>query len=133
MTILLTTPYLDEAERCGRVALMSAGRILTIDSPEHLRRAETRGMVELLAEPPRRAAEILRGLEEVREVETFGQRLHVSLRDVSTAGASAAAERLAAALREANVSVEVARPILPSLEDVFIDRIQEAEAGSTAR
>jgi ABC-2 type transport system ATP-binding protein len=133
MTILLTTPYLDEAERCGCVALMSAGRILTIDEPERLRRTETRGMVELLAEPRRRAAEILRGREDVREVETFGQRLHVSLRDASAAEAAAAAERLAVALREVNVSVEVARALLPSLEDVFIDRIREAEVGSTAR
>ena len=133
MTLLLTTPYLDEAERCSRVALMSAGKILTIDEPERLRRAETRGMVELLAEPRRRAAEILRGRADVREVETFGQRLHVSLRDVRAGEAAAAAERLAAALREAHVSVEVARALLPSLEDVFIDRIREAEAGSTAR
>jgi ABC-2 type transport system ATP-binding protein len=133
MTILLTTPYLDEAERCSRVALMSAGRILTIDAPERLRRAETRGMVELLAEPRRLAAEILRAREDVREVETFGQRLHVSLCDVPAAEASAAAERLAAALREAHVNVEVARVLLPSLEDVFIDRIREVEASSTAR
>jgi len=130
MTLLLTTPYLDEAERCSRIALMSGGRILTVDEPENLRRAEQRGMVELLAEPRRRAAEILRARDDVREVETFGQRLHVSLRDTPAEQASAAAERLAAALREANVSVELARALRPSLEDVFIDRVRESEKAS---
>jgi hypothetical protein len=52
---------------------------------------------------------------------------------VPTAGASVAAERLATALREANVNVGVARALLPSLEDVFIDYIREAESRSTAR
>jgi len=131
MTILLTTPYLDEAERCSRVALMSAGRILTIDEPERLRRSEPLAMVELLAEPRRRALELLRARRDVREVETFGERMHVSLRDVPAAEAGVAAERLAAALRESDVTVQTARALLPSLEDVFIDRIREASRSET--
>jgi len=131
MTILLTTPYLDEAERCSRVALMNAGRILTVDEPERLRRAEPHAMVELLAEPRRTAAERLRAREDVREVETFGERLHVSLRDVPAQAAAPAAERLAADLREAGLEVRVARALLPSLEDVFIDRIREATRSET--
>ncbi len=133
MTVVVTTPYLDEAERCSRVALMNAGRILTIDEPDRLRRSEPRAMVELLAEPRRRAAEILRGRDDVREVETFGERLHVKLREVPAAGAAGAAETLASALRGERLRVQVARALLPSLEDVFIDRIREAEAASTAR
>jgi ABC-2 type transport system ATP-binding protein len=130
MTLLLTTPYLDEAERCSRIALMSGGRILTVDEPENLRRAEKSGMVELLAEPRRRAAEVLRARDDVREVETFGQRLHVSLRDTPPEQAAAAAEKLAAALRAANLDVQAARALRPSLEDVFIDRVRESEKAS---
>lgn len=132
MTILLTTPYLDEAERCSRVALMSGGRILTVDEPDRLRRSDPRAMVELLVEPRRRAAELLRRRGDVREVETFGERLHVSLRDVPASEAALAAEGLAAALREAGVTVRLARALLPSLEDVFIDRIREAESAAAS-
>jgi ABC-2 type transport system ATP-binding protein len=51
LTILLTTPYLDEAERCARVALMDRGRILTSDAPERLRAAWDGAMIEVLATP----------------------------------------------------------------------------------
>jgi hypothetical protein len=98
-----------------------------------LRRSEAGAMVELLAEPRRRAAEILRGRDDVREVETFGERLHVSLRVAPAGEASTAAERLSAALREAGVEIRLARALLPSLEDVFIDRVREAESGSDTR
>jgi drug efflux transport system ATP-binding protein len=59
LTLLLTTPYLDEAERCQRVALMDHGRILTVNTPDALR-AEARGVIiELIAHPKRRAVELL--------------------------------------------------------------------------
>jgi ABC-2 type transport system ATP-binding protein len=130
MTLLLTTPYLDEAERCSRIALMNAGRILTVDEPDDLRRADRRGMVELLVEPRRRAAELLRARNDVREVETFGQRLHVSLHEISVERAGEAAESLASALRNAGYDVQLARALKPSLEDVFIDRVRESEKAS---
>ena len=58
LTLLLTTPYLDEAERCQRVALVDHGRLLNVDAPDALR-AEAKGVIlEILAEPKRRAAEI---------------------------------------------------------------------------
>ena len=59
LTLLLTTPYLDEAERCQRVALVDHGRLLNVSAPDVLR-AEAKGVIlEILAEPKRRAAEIL--------------------------------------------------------------------------
>jgi len=128
MTILFTTPYLDEAERASRVALMSGGTILTLDEPDRLRRAERRAMVELLAEPRRRAAAILRERDDVDEVEMFGERLHVLLRDTPANEAAAAAERLATELAGAGLTVHLARGMIPSLEDVFIDRVRDAEA-----
>ena len=57
LTLLLTTPYLDEAERCARVALIDQGRVLTVDSPDALRAAEKGVMVEVVAEPRRAAVE----------------------------------------------------------------------------
>ncbi len=127
LTLLLTTPYLDEAERCQRVALMDHGRILSLSTPDALR-AEARGtIVEILAEPKRRAAEILARRSDVVDVEAFGERLHATLAS-STGGepeAAAAAPRRRAG-RGGDHGPAV-RPVAPSLEDIFIARIRAAE------
>jgi ABC-2 type transport system ATP-binding protein len=132
LTLLLTTPYLDEAERCTRVALIDEGRILTVDSPDALREAEKGVMVEVLAEPRREALTVLRAAPGVAEVEVFGERLHASLPGAPPAGAEAAADALAARLNEAGLVVHSSRPTTPSLEDVFIGRIRAREAAAPA-
>jgi ABC-2 type transport system ATP-binding protein len=128
LTILLTTPYLDEAERCTRVALVDHGRMLTVDAPGSLREGEAGVLVEVVAEPRRRAVEVLRTVAGVAEVEVFGERLHATLPGAERGGAMRAAEGLAQALRAAGVEVHSARPTTPSLEDVFISRIRAREA-----
>jgi ABC-2 type transport system ATP-binding protein len=135
LTILLTTPYLDEAERCQRVALMDHGRLLTTSTPDELRTAgqpPRQALVEIIATPKQRAEELLAGRGDVAEVEAFGERLHVTLRGVEPAGAAAAGRRLAAELAAAGVEVHEARPIAPSLEDVFIAKIRAADTVDTA-
>jgi ABC-2 type transport system ATP-binding protein len=124
LTLLLTTPYLDEAERCTRVALVDHGRVLTVDAPDALRASEEGVMVEVVAEPRREAADALRRAPGVAEVEVFGERLHVRLPGTSRERAHAAAADLAARLAEAGLRVHSARPATPSLEDVFIGRIR---------
>jgi ABC-2 type transport system ATP-binding protein len=124
LTILLTTPYLDEAERCTRVGLIDHGRLLTVDAPDVLRAGEPGVMVEVVAEPRREAVDALRATAGVAEVEIFGERLHATLPGASPEGAFAEAERLATELRSAGLQVQSARPSLPSLEDVFIGRIR---------
>jgi ABC-2 type transport system ATP-binding protein len=128
LTILLTTPYLDEAERCTRVALVDHGRVLTVDSPDTLRAAEPGVMVEVVAEPHREAAALLKQAPGVREVEVFGERLHASLPALAATRAQAEAESLAAQLRDAGITVLSARPTTPSLEDIFIGRIRSRDA-----
>lgn len=124
MTLILTTPYLDEAERCGRVALLHHGRLLALDDPQALRRAAAGRLVELLARPRRRAAELLREAPGVTAVETFGERLHVELE----AADGAAAGRFRERLEREGIEVEAARDVMPSLEDVFIARLREEES-----
>jgi ABC-2 type transport system ATP-binding protein len=124
LTIVLTTPYLDEAERCGRVALLDHGRLLTLDRPSALRESAVSVLCELIARPKPAAAAWLRARPEVQEVETFGERLHVTMRSTSTQ----AVERLREGLRSAGFEVESARAILPSLEDIYIARIRSIRA-----
>jgi ABC-2 type transport system ATP-binding protein len=124
LTILLTTPYLDEAERCTRVALMDEGRLLVTDAPDALRAAAGQ-ILEVVARPHRQAAELLRARGDVQEVVAYGERLHVALPGLPTA---AGAARVEESLRAAGVEVALIRPITPSLEDVFIQRIREEGA-----
>jgi ABC-2 type transport system ATP-binding protein len=128
LTILLTTPYLDEAERCTRVALVDHGRLLTVDAPDALRASQAGVLVEVVAEPRRQAVEVLRALPGVTEVEAFGDRVHATLPGADPAEASALAGELAARLQQAGVEVRSARPTTPSLEDVFIGRVRTREA-----
>jgi ABC-2 type transport system ATP-binding protein len=133
LTILLTTPYLDEAERCQRVALMDHGRLLSVSTPEELRaggQGTRQVMVELIASPRRRAEELLAGRGDVAEVEAFGERLHVTLRDVDPAGAGDASRRLAGELSAAGIEVHEARAVQPSLEDIFIAKIRADETAA---
>jgi ABC-2 type transport system ATP-binding protein len=128
LTLLLTTPYLDEAERCQRVALMDGGRLLTVSTPGALKREAQGSIVEILARPKRQAVERLLQTPGVAEVESFGERLHATLPGVPAAEAGAAASRLAADLRSHGLEVESARPVQPSLEDIFIARIEAVNA-----
>ena len=123
LTIVLTTPYLDEAERCQRVALMDRGRILTVSAPDALRRETADALVELIARPKRQAVEWLRAQSDIADVESFGERLHVTLR--GRGDAEAAGRRLASALVAQGVTVESVRAVPPTLEDVFISRIRD--------
>ncbi|HEX6852152.1 MAG TPA: ABC transporter ATP-binding protein [Candidatus Polarisedimenticolaceae bacterium] len=123
MTILVTTPYLDEAERCSRVALMDRGRFLALDSPESLRRGEPGTMLEFVAHPVRRAKEILQQAPGVAGVLLFGERVHATLPGVSPEGSAGELARLESLLRAAQVEVDSARVVVPSLEDVFVARV----------
>jgi ABC-2 type transport system ATP-binding protein len=126
LTLLLTTPYLDEAERCQRVALLDRGRILSLSTPDALRASAEGVLIELIAEPKRKALQVLRQVPEVTEVEIFGERLHATLTGVPASEAQAASDRLVSYLRAADLVVQHARPTSASLEDIFIARIRAA-------
>jgi ABC-2 type transport system ATP-binding protein len=120
ITIFMATPYLDEAERCSRVALMSQGRILALDEPNALRADFPDDLLELLADPQDAAIAAAGGDPVVLDVQTFGERLHVR---VPRGRADDAMASLASACGRAGVRVASLRKVPASLEDVFIDRV----------
>jgi ABC-2 type transport system ATP-binding protein len=121
VTILMATPYLDEAERCSRVAFLHDGRLLALDTPAALRATLPGSLFEVIAGDGRRAAALLREMPGVAGVEMFGERTHVRVDPRADLMAAALASRL-----EANgVIVENIRPVATSLEDVFIARLSE--------
>ena len=130
LTLLVTTPYLDEAERCQRVALMDRSRILNVSTPDAIRAQADGAMVEILAHPKRQAMDIIRENAEVRDVEAFGERVHITLPKLDGANAAAWTDQMAATLRAQGLEVLSARPIPHSLEDVFIARIQAIDAAA---
>jgi ABC-2 type transport system ATP-binding protein len=129
LTIVMATPYLDEAERCGRVALLNEGRLLALDEPASLQRRFEGTLIEVVAEPYRDAAAVLREIAGATEVQLFGERAHVRC---ATSEVETAIGRLRAAL-EARPEIAVAsiRPIAPSLEDVFIENVNHRRDGGS--
>jgi ABC-2 type transport system ATP-binding protein len=119
ITIVMATPYLDEAERCSRVALLSGGRLLALDTPQALRASLPGVIVEVTARPQRPAIDLLRLVEGVAEVQNFGERIHVRCLE----GGGHAAARVEGELRRHGIEVAGARPVPASLEDVFIARV----------
>ena len=118
ITIVMSTPYLDEAERCTRVALLDEGRLLALDQPDALRRSLPGELFELTA-PDVRAA--LARLERSGfTAQIFGDRLHV--------WALPATPHDAGALRQIASTLEHSqmRAVTPSLEDVYIARLMES-------
>jgi ABC-2 type transport system ATP-binding protein len=120
LTIVMSTPYLDEAERCTRVALLHDGRLLAVDRPEHLQSALAGQLLEVSVNAARPPIEILSSLPGVGDVQPFGDRAHVR---VTGGQAAASVATIQAALERQGLSGVSVRPIAASLEDVFIDLI----------
>ena len=122
LTIVMSTPYLDEAERCGRVALVDQGKVLACGTPDALRHSSTLRVLEVVCSPVRQAAELLEGTPGVADVHSFGDRLHVLLGPET--GAADPAEAVAQRLRGAGIQVHASRPVVAGLEDVFIQLVE---------
>ena len=118
MTVLITTAYLDEAERCNRVGLINRGRLIQCDSPAAVRKSIREACYEVLVPDRRAARQVLLHTEGVDSVEPAGDALHLFLKPGLTSP-----ERLRKLLPEAEF-----RPIAPSLEDVFIALIRKEPA-----
>jgi ABC-2 type transport system ATP-binding protein len=130
VTVLVTTHYLDEAERCHRVALMHAGRLAAIGTTAEVKGVfADRPILEVRGTNP---VEIMRQLDAIPEVEStslFGTAVHAVLRARGTT-----ADDIRARLSGSGVRVQSVTAVAPSLEDVFLDVIDHAgtQAGSRA-
>jgi ABC-2 type transport system ATP-binding protein len=117
ITIVMSTPYLDEAERCSRVALLDRGRLLALDAPDALRAGLAGTLLEVIPPDPRSAHDVLR--RKGYDAQIFGDRLHV-WSSSSRADAAADLTRATATL----IPESQVRVITPSLEDAYIARLQ---------
>lgn len=122
MTVVISTAYLDEAERCDRVAFFDHGRILALDTPRALQGMTGRTIHVVRADRPRLAREVLRTEPGVTSAALFGDAVHIWFRDPASDWPAARAALEAAGVR---VIEEAAQQ--PSLEDVFIELAQRGD------
>jgi len=115
ITIVMTTPYLDEAERSSRVGLMNEGRLMTAAPPAEVKALMKGTVVEIVSNDALGARAVLRGLPAAREVHLFGDRLHIVVDDMEKD-----LPAVEARLGRAGIAVLDRRVVPPSLENVFI-------------
>lgn len=120
ITIFMSTPYLDEAERCHRVAMMNKGEIIAIDSPKNIKASIKKEVIEFVCKPVRAAYNAITN-NSTFDAQLFGDRINVVVdsyeKDINTI------ERL---FNENSVEVSDSRVVTPSLENVFMYLIKEA-------
>jgi len=119
-TILLSTPYMDEAERCGRVGFLQDGRMIACGPPATLKAELGVAVLDLHCEAPRQAERTLRHLAGFESTALFGDRIHLTL-----PRADLDPEAVVARVRAAGVAVDAWQIAPPSLEDVFLAYTRE--------
>jgi ABC-2 type transport system ATP-binding protein len=124
MTVVVSTAYLDEAERCDRVALLHRGRTLALDTPLALQRRFHGEIYRVRTDDPRRAHQLLGSHPVVRNSVLFGDTVHTTMADRSRDWPS-----VRQALQGAGLAVLDEAAAEPALEDVFIELVQAADRG----
>jgi ABC-2 type transport system ATP-binding protein len=117
VSILISTPYMDEASRCHRVGFMKAGRIIAEDTPSNLRARLNNRVLELRGTPLNLLRRVAHKDQDVEDVQAFGDRLHIRVRENK---AQDVLSRLRSEIRSEGGHVDELRVVLPVLEDVFI-------------
>jgi ABC-2 type transport system ATP-binding protein len=125
VTLLVSTPYMDEAERCSRVALMFDGRLMICDRPQRIKELVAGEMLALQTRPLERARRLLGGLPGVLEVQSYGDLLHIFVDS-----AEQRQPEIEARLAEEQLPVLALRRARPRMEEAFISLIRkEREQG----
>ncbi len=126
VTVVVSTAYLDEAERCDRVAMLHEGRTLALDRPPVLQASLTGSMLSLSTDRPREARDLLRGVPGIDSATLFGDAVHALL------PAETGTDIVSRALADRGIELLDSSVVEPSLEDIFIhlvgaeDRVSEA-------
>ncbi|MDE3126841.1 MAG: ABC transporter ATP-binding protein [Gemmatimonadota bacterium] len=127
VTVLVTTAYMDEAERCDHVALLDHGRIVALDTPVALQRTLAGRMVAIRASDARRAVEVLERTPAAHHAALFGDTVHLAMDSRERDWPA-----VRSALDAAGIAVLDVADLDPSLEDVFIQRVSETAADTGA-
>lgn len=117
VSVLISTPYMDEASRCHRVGFMKDGKIIAEDTPSNLRSRLSNRILELRGKPLHILRHTAHTDQDVEDVQAFGDRLHIR---VGVDKAQAVLRRLPSEIRSVGGEIDELRLVPPVLEDVFI-------------
>jgi len=118
VAILTSTAYLDEAERCHRVALMHQGKLLFCDTPVNLKSKMGKGVLSIPAPEPRRVRDELKDAQGISSLMLTGDGVHVVVDD-----AARRIPEFEARLRRAGIPFDAILKVEPSIEDLFVDAV----------
>ena len=125
ITIMMTTPYLDEAERCNRVGMMNKGKLMVVDTPKKIKSLMEGTIIEIVCTPIRQAFYVLRNSLDFLDVQAFGDRLNVIVKDKNLD-----LPKIENQLKNNGIKIKNWRVISPSLENVFIKLLRKNKGES---
>jgi len=117
VSVIISTPYMDEASRCHRVGFMKDGKIIAEDTPSNLRARLNGRILELRGSPINVLRHVAHKDRDVEDVQAFGDRLHIR---VGEGKAEDVLSRLQSQIGSEGGRVDALRAVPPTLEDVFI-------------
>lgn len=119
ITIFMSTPYLDEAERCTRVGMMNKGKIIALDPPSKIKESINKSVIEIVCNPAREAFELIRSNTKL-DVQLFGDRVNIVVD-----GSFKDENGIKKMLTQKRVEINSIRRVPPNLENIFIYKIKE--------
>jgi ABC-2 type transport system ATP-binding protein len=121
-TIVVSTPYMDEADRCSRVGLMYQGEMIRCAPPAEIRGAVSSEMLVLIPETDQDLSAVLEQVEGVHEVQVYGDAYHILVDD-----AGRRKRRIEKKLRRENIKIKALYVSMPKMEQAFISLVKQLE------
>ena len=121
-TIMVSTPYMDEADRCSQVGLIFNGRLVTCDTPQAIREGIEGEMIEVNTDDWQQASDLLKPLKGIREIQTYGASLHLLVDS-----AEKRMPQVKKALKKGEFKTISIRPAPVRMEEAFISLINKLE------
>jgi ABC-2 type transport system ATP-binding protein len=115
----MTTPYLDEAERCGRVCMLNNGQSMITDNPDNIKKLMKGTVIEIVCDKIRDSYHLLKNTGFINEVQIFGDKINVVLQDKNRQF-----PEIQNLMMANNINITQWRVIPPSLENVFISLLK---------
>lgn len=123
--VLVSTPYMDEAARCNRIAFMIDGKFIAMGTPEKIRSLMQEQVIELVGEPLNLLRNMITDFDHVVGVQKFGDRLHIRVEEDS---AAVVIGYIQSEVPENDVRIKQLRVVRPQLEDVFMSLVGSRDA-----
>lgn len=114
IALFVTTHYMEEAERCNQIAVISHGKLLTIGNPTELKETLHNKLLEVECAPLMKASRVFSAIPGVEQITVYGTTLHVNAEDVGGLD-----EKIKTAAHQNGITITAIHSISPSLEDLF--------------